>query len=85
MGKERVKRELERELQKNFLFFHLTHLLCLSQEMAGCCLFVALKVEEKVMKMETFLKWANHVKHKLLRWVGLKRERERERERENVR
>lgn len=37
------------------------------QAMAVCCLFVALKCEEKVLvlKMESLLKWAHHVEQRL--------------------
>jgi len=37
------------------------------KEMAWCCLFTAFKIEEKVMKMESLLKWSHHVSCKLMK------------------
>lgn len=36
-------------------------------EMSWCCLFTALKIEEKVMKMESLLKWSHHTTNLLQR------------------
>eukprot|EP00047_Mylnosiga_fluctuans_P011888 m.23457 g.23457 ORF g.23457 m.23457 type:complete len:386 (-) comp3906_c0_seq1:233-1390(-) len=34
-------------------------------EMAMCCLFLALKIEEKVQRMESILKWGHHIRFRL--------------------